>query len=169
MSNHPRVWTNGISVEEKEGQRSEMDFLVMCRVGVEWTLNTVTVGVFVWWHLMNDRKALLNIHAHVTIWAHISSPIFSKSSLKAIQDSFSTPGNKEREICQGNVWAMCKQWGCWRGPSSTRLMTEHSSLTSLTSWRWWCWANLWERAVELGIEPVWAEAVVLSVNVPSCS
>lgn len=103
-----------------------MDFLVMCRVGVEWTLNTVTVGVFVWWHLMNDRKALLNIHAHMTIWAHISSPIFSKSSLKAIQDSFSTPGNKEREICQGNVWAMCKQWGCWRGPSSTRLMTEHS-------------------------------------------
>ena len=73
-----------------------------------------------------ESSFFLNIPAHVTIWTHISCPIFSKPSLKAIQDSFSTPGNKEREICQGNVWAMCKQWGCWRGPSNMCLMTEHS-------------------------------------------
>lgn len=46
-----------------------------------------------------------------------------------------------------DVWAMCKQWSRCVGPRDTCLMTKYSCDASLMSWRWWCWANLWENVV----------------------
>lgn len=60
------------------------------------------------------------------ISAHFLSQLSANQALKWLKHFLHTCDEKEGEICQSNVWAMCKQWSCLTWSVDTCLMTGYS-------------------------------------------